>query len=56
MNKLRKLVVRNPMAKEVRTPKYAKRVVRSRKGSGSYTRSAVTKSRLDGFYDSWAKA
>jgi stalled ribosome alternative rescue factor ArfA len=30
--------MRNPVAKDLRTPKYRKRVERKRKGKGSYTR------------------
>ncbi len=30
---------RNPVARDLRTPKYAKRIVRARKGKGSYRRS-----------------
>mgnify|MGYP006277708755 CR=1 FL=1 len=30
--------MKNPIAKEVRSPKYRLRVVKARKGKGSYTR------------------
>ena len=30
--------MRNPVAKDLRTPKYRKRIEKKRKGKGSYTR------------------
>ena len=36
--KKRKLSKTNPIAKEVRTPKFRPRVVKSKKGKGSYKR------------------
>ena len=35
---MKKINKTNPMAKEVRTPKYKPRVVKAKKGKGSYKR------------------
>jgi stalled ribosome alternative rescue factor ArfA len=40
--KKRKLVRRNLIAKDLRTPKYRTRVVKPRKGKGAYVRRATT--------------
>jgi alternative ribosome-rescue factor len=38
----RKLRKRNPIARDLRTPKYRVRIVRPRKGKGSYSRRQET--------------
>ena len=45
MSKPRKLRRHNPVARDLRTPKYRLRVVRARKGRGSYDRNATQETR-----------
>ena len=44
---------RNPVARDLRTPKYAKRVVRPKKGKGAYQRNRRPDIRRDGGSALW---